>query len=131
GMYPHASGEEIPYQDVFLDKAMEAGFNPVPLLTVMGSRAEESSGFYLSPTLRVVVRLSSPDQLELLTEGLLQRDMPISTLLESAQALCGRGVQSAVSRILDVIQQYSEDPSTVDKAATLAAVLIEFVDMGI
>lgn len=128
GMHPRATGDDIPNQRTLLERATEHGFDPVPWLAIMASRADDGSSFYFSPALRVVTSLASDPQIEQLGEALIRPEMPISALTETLRVLGERRVHSIFERALEVMKEIGQALEGARNAAEMAAVLLDVVD---
>lgn len=128
GMHPRATSEDIPHQRALLDRAIKHGFDPIPWLTNMASRAEESSSFYFSPALRAVASLASDLQTAQWGGALIRPEMPISALMEAVRVLGERRVQATFGRTLEVIKEIAAREDGGSIAAALVAVLLDFID---
>lgn len=128
GMHPQSTSEEIPHQRTLLEMARGHGFDPVPWLIIMASRADDSSSFYFSHALRSVVSIATDKQLDELGTALIHPETPRSALIESVRVLCGRGLKLASERSLEVIEQLIEEPEGVKKAAAVVDILMHFLD---
>lgn len=126
-MHPRASGEDISHQEALLRRAIERGFDPVPWLITMASRAGEDSTFYFAPGLKVVTSLSTSIELERLVASLIRPALPTTALVESVRILCERGVQSAFVRALETGKELAAEPEGSTHAAKLLAALMDFI----
>lgn len=130
GMHPESGGAVIPNQTTFLQKAMAAGFDPVPWLVKMASCSQESSAYYFAPPLETFVSLSSEDRLGQLGEELIEPGTPINPLYATIEALRERGVQGAFAGALRVVQELAQQPDRISDAARIVALLMESLDQG-
>lgn len=131
GKHPRATGEDIPHQRALLERATKHGFDPIPWLAIMASRANESSSFYFSPALGAVTSLASDLQVDQLGEALIRPEMPFSALTEALRVLGERRVRATFRRALEVIEEIAAREDGGSTAAALVAVLLDFVDPAI
>lgn len=128
GMHPQGGGAAISNQTTFLQKAMAAGFDPLPWLAKMASASQEGSAYYFTSPLNAVVSLASEDRLGQLVEELIKPETPIDPLYQTITELRERGVQGAFAGALRVVQEFAQQPDRAQDAARIVALLMKSID---